>query len=345
MFQACIRAIGHSTWSWICQEYRAQTIIHWEYTVPPTLTAFLEKSAFSLRKLSQMLLGIEEYQPCQKRNLRFLVIPSLWVLRASSVTFQIIFLSECDFLIGVFSPSVHVAFTFFSFILKQKFPLVVAAQLPLCFAFYFSSVLYLIGDISKRAEGQTFKFAALNGRVCLNWTSIQTAIKVPCFTALQQTEHGHATQRTAALQSPQTNPGEQVQPFETQTQDFCVSVWATWPCPSQSNSGQYWTDMVSLSLPSAEPELRLGLSLTWKRHFSFSPCCTFWKSVTSVTMFTFQSLILVLKVEQQPWSLNMPDQLFRHNPSSVWVESLLRSPYFTSSLALRAHFVVLDYFY
>lgn len=250
LFQACISAIGHSTWSWICQERRAQPIIHWEYTVPPTLTAFLEKSAFSLRKHLRMLLGVKEYQPCQKRSLRFFVIPSLWLLRVSSVIFQIIFLTESDFLIRVFfSPSVQMLLHFSLSYWSKKFSLVVSSQLPLCFAFYFSSALYLIGDISKRAEGQTFKFAALNGCVCLNWTSIQTAIKFPCFTALQQTECGHATQCIAALQIPAANPGEQEQPCEAQNQDFCASVWATWSFPSQSNSGQYCTDAVALSLP------------------------------------------------------------------------------------------------
>lgn len=250
-----------------------------------------------------MLLGIEEYQLCQKRSLRFLVILSLWLLRVSSVILQIdFFLFECDFF--VFSSSVGLLLHFSPSYRSKKFCLVVSAQLPLCFNFYFSSMLYLIGDISKMAEGQTFKFAALNRCVCLNWTSIWTAIDVPCFTALWQTEHGHATQRIATLQIPKANPGEQEQPFEAQNEDFSVHVWARRSCPFQSNSGQHCSDEVSLPLPRRELEFSLDLRLTWKRHFSFSACCTFWKSGTFVTTFTSPSLILVLKAAQQLWSLS-----------------------------------------
>lgn len=176
------------------------------------------------------------------------------------------------FWLGFFCLLSSCFYIFLLHIEEKKFSLVVSAQLPLCFTSYFSSVLYLIGDISKRAEGQTFKIAALNGCICLNWTSIQTAVKVFCFTTLQQTEHGHATQCIAAFQIPKANPGEQEQPSEARNGFLCQSVWATWYCPSQSNSGQYCTDTVALSLPGGELELHLDLRMTWKRHFSFSAC-------------------------------------------------------------------------
>lgn len=158
LFQACISAIGHSTWSWICQERRAQPIIHWEYTVPPTLTAFLEKSAFSLRKHLQMLLGVKEYQPCQKRSLRFFVIPSLWLLRVSSVIFQIIFLTECDFLIrGFFFPFCPVAFTFFSFILKQKVFSCCFITAPFMFRFLFQQCVVFNRRHFQKGWGSDFQ--------------------------------------------------------------------------------------------------------------------------------------------------------------------------------------------
>lgn len=123
-------------------------LLHWLH--------FLEKSAFSIRKLLQTLLGIEEYQPCQKRSLRFLVIPSLWLLRVSSFIFQIVFLSECDFLSRAFSPSVRLLLHFYPSHWRKKFYLG-SAQVPLCFAFYFSSMLHLIGDISKKDWGSDFQ--------------------------------------------------------------------------------------------------------------------------------------------------------------------------------------------
>lgn len=121
-------------------------------------------------------------------------------------------------------------------------------------------MLYLIGDISKKAEGQAFKFA-LNSCMCLNWTSTQTAIKIP-FSRLSM-----ATQHNAALQIPKENPSEQNRHLRLK---FRISV----PLSGQCDYATATATRVSIALTPWHCPLQLGslcpdLRLAWKGHFPF----------------------------------------------------------------------------
>lgn len=140
-----------------------------------------------------------------------------------------------------------------SFILDQQ-------RFLLCIAFYFSSMLYLTGDISKKAEGQTFKFA-LKGCMCLNWTSTQTAIKVP-FSRLSM-----ARQHIATLQIPKENPSEQSSHLRLK---FRISV----PESGQCDHAPATAIQVSFALTPWHCALQVGSlgsdsRLAWKGCFSF----------------------------------------------------------------------------
>lgn len=126
------------------------------------------------------------------------------------------------------------------------------------FCFLFQQQLYLIGDISKKAEGQTFKFA-LN--VCLSWTSTQTSRKVP-FSRLSM-----ATQHNAALQIPKENPSERSSHLRLKSR---ISV----PVSGLYDHAPAAGIQVSIALtprhcPSQVGSLCPDLRLAWKGHSPF----------------------------------------------------------------------------
>lgn len=177
---------------------------------------------------------------------------------------------------GFFSPSVQLLLHFYPSYWRKKFYLG-SAEVPLCIAFYFSSMLYLTGDISKKAEGQTFKFA-LKGCMCLNWTSTQTAIKVP-FSRLSM-----ARLHNAALQIPKENPSEQSSHLRLK---FRISV----PESGQCDHAPATAIKVSFALTPWHCPLQVGSlgsdsRLAWKGCFSFELPAHF-ERVTFVTKLIF----------------------------------------------------------